>query len=66
MYLYIESISEYNNLKIYRGALNYKGAKNLCGTISNFSIYNLMKLNNVAQNNQIKSEYDCSLEQILE
>lgn len=53
-----------NQAKIYRGAVNFKGAKNLCGTVSNYCIYEVLNLNNVAKNKQINHAYDTSLEQI--
>lgn len=54
-----------NQTPVYRGAVNYKGSKDLCGTVSDYCIYDNLKINNVAKNPNITEPYDTSLEQIL-
>lgn len=54
-----------NSTKLYRGAVNFKGSKNLNGTISNYCVYKAIKANNVADKEGINSAYDTNLEQIL-
>lgn len=55
-----------NQLRMYRGAINFKGSKDLTGTYSNYSIYKILKTTNVADNESIKGAYDTTLEQILQ
>lgn len=52
------------NKKIYKGAVNFKGSKDLCGTISNYCVYAAIKQKNVADKENIDSAYDTNLEQI--
>lgn len=53
-----------SNLKIYRGAINFKGSKGLCGTISNYNVYNVIGLKNLSDKENICSAYDTTFEQI--
>lgn len=55
-----------SSAKLYRGAINYKGSKDLCGTYSNYYIYNSFQCINVANNDAIDGAYDTTLEQILQ
>lgn len=54
-----------NDKKLFRGAVNFKGSKDLCGTISNYCVYKTIKANNVAEKEGINSAYDTNLEQII-
>lgn len=49
----------------YRGAINYKGSKDLTGTYSHYCLYPYLKSTNVADIEGIEGPYDTSLEQIL-
>lgn len=51
--------------KLYRGAINYKGSKDLTGTISQYNVYKTISATNAADNPNIDGAYDTSLEQIL-
>lgn len=55
-----------NQIKMYRGAINFKGSKDLTGTYSNYCIYKILKSINVADNPEIDGAYDTNLEQILQ
>lgn len=50
---------------LYRGAINYKGSKDLTGTCSHYCVFDAIKATNVADREDIKGAYDTTLEQIL-
>lgn len=50
---------------VYRGAINYRGSKDLTGTYSHYCVYEAIQANNVADREDIEGAYDTSLEQIL-
>ena len=54
-----------NQLRMYRGAINFKGSKDLTGTYSHYCVFDALKATNVADRNDIEGAYDTTLEQIL-
>ena len=65
LYSDISSLCTGGTASIYRGAINYKGSKDITGTVSKYSVYNAVKANNVADIEDFSGEYDTNLEQLL-
>lgn len=51
---------------VYRGAINYRGSKDLTGTYSHYCVHDALRLTSVSDRDGVEGAYDTSLEQILE
>lgn len=65
IYNELYNVTKPTSPRVYRGAINYKGSKDLTGTYSEFNVYKTISATNVADNPNIKGAYDTTLEQIL-
>ena len=59
------STQDKHDLRIYRGAINYKGSKGLTGTYSKLPIYSILNIKTVEDRDDITGAYDTTIEQIL-